>query len=112
MKGKESLSKETIIDVFLGKQEETVEVSRTKYSLQLSLPTFRMQYTQESLEKLSRKDIQSIAKNVGLKCNGKTVDLIRNILKSQSTQTDVSEPSHEVIAHEEESVPESKSEGN
>ena len=92
-------------------KEETAEVKKTKYSAQLSL-TLRMQYTQEILETLSRKDIQSIAKDFGLKCNGKTVDLICKILKSQPMQLEVSESAHEVIAREEEFAPDSKPEGN
>ena len=52
-----------------------------------------MQYTQENLENLSRKEIQSIAKDVGLKCNGKSVDLIKGILESQAAaQVEAVEP--------------------
>lgn len=52
-----------------------------------------MQYTQENLENLSRKEIQSIAKDVGLKCNGKSVDLIKGILESQTAaQMEAVEP--------------------
>ena len=71
-----------------------------------------MQYTQEHLETLSRKEIQSIAKDVGLKCNGKTVDLIAGILESQPVQMENLQPASEMTANEEEYAPESKSEGN
>ena len=56
-----------------------------------------MQYTQENLENLSRKEIQSIAKDVGLKCNGKSVDLIKGILESQTAaQMEAVEPPPDV----------------
>ena len=45
-------------------------------------------YTQESLERKSRKEIQNIAKKCGLKAGKKTVELIQEILASQTPQED------------------------
>lgn len=46
-----------------------------------------MPYTHDDLETCSRKEIQAIAKELGLKCNGKTVDLIKEILSMQPMST-------------------------
>ena len=70
-----------------------------------------MQYTHEYLETLPRKKIQSIAKDIGLKCNAKTVDLIAGILESQPVQMDIPEPAPEAVVQDEEYVPQPKSEG-